>query len=459
MSLTRMIIKHVQWPLMERLKGNRIRAYLRDLQGAQSLPADLLRERQEAQLDRLLQHAAARVPAYQPYRDVLLDTSLPAPERLRQLPPLTKESFRNLHDHYLAADANPKTLIANRTGGSTGEPVRFYLHRPAVERYEAARWLGLSWHRIGIGDPSVMIWGSPIELNAGQSRRYRLKERYLKNRLMISAYEIKPRSLPDYVRLLRSFRPEYLYGYATALHLLADLILQQGIELNLPLKAVVSTAETLHPYQREAIGQAFQAPVVNEYGARDGGILAYQCPAGKMHTFTENCYLEVVDLKEKKPVPPGQPGLLLVTDLHNPVMPRLRYQLGDVVQWSQETCSCGISFPVFASIDGREDDMFLTASGQYVHGHFFNHIVRSMESFRTFQIIQHEPDRITLKLVRDPVRYRRDEEQQLLERIRDVLGRGIHLAVEHVPEIPPAASGKVRYAIRQFPLPLRQPAP
>ncbi|MFS0555187.1 phenylacetate--CoA ligase family protein [Brevibacillus sp. 179-C9.3 HS] len=445
------LIRHVQWPLMEAMKGNRIRHYTKELQAAQLLSTEALRAQQQEKLVKLLDHAVQNVPAY---TDFAPDWSKmrDRPERfLQRIPVLTKTQFRQNADQYMSKALQSKKLIGNRTGGSTGEPTHFYLDRPTVERYEAARWLGLSWYGIRIGDPCVMIWGSPLELNAQQARRYRWKERWLKNRVIISAYELDERHLEANLRLIRQFHPVYLYGYASALHTLAVMMLRRGITLGIPLKAVVSTAESLHEHQRQTIAQAFEAPVVNEYGARDGGIIAYQCPAGGMHAFSGNCYLEVVDPITHIPVYEGQPGALLVTDLHNTVMPRLRYQLGDVVALSKSSCSCKVQLPLLATIDGREDDMFLSLNGRYVHGHYFNHIVRNMDSFRTFQIVQHEPERLSLRLVKEPDRFLPADEAKLLAGIRSALGQ-VSIHVSYVETIPPASSGKFRYAIREFPL-------
>lgn len=455
MPLTRYMIRHIHWPLMERWKGNRTRRYLQDLHQTQSLPLDQLQARQQDKLRNLLLHATERIPAYQSYRtEAASELGEPA-LFLRRLPILTKKTFRAQSESFLLPNLSTSTLIANRTGGSTGEPTRFYLDRFTVEHYEAARWQGLSWHGIEIGDPCVMIWGNPLELTQAQSRTYKWKERYLKNRLLLSAYHLQEEQLPHYLKLIRSFRPAFLYGYASALHLMAELMLRQGLSLDIPLKAVVSTAERLHPHQRESIVRAFNAPVVNEYGARDGGIIAYECKAGQMHVFSENCYLEIVDPISKQPVSPGQSGLLLVTDLHNYVMPRLRYELGDIVQLSADTCSCGIHYPILQQIDGREDDMFLSRKGHFVHGHYFNHLMRNLEAFQTFQIIQHSPERVSVKLVKHPDRYNTAEEHQLIGGIKEALGNDIELTVEHVSDIKLSASGKFRYAIREFPLPLK----
>ena len=455
MGATGFLIRHLHWPLMESLKGNRTRKYLQELVEAQQLEAQTLEKRQREKLGALLDHAVRHVPAYREYARQWERQQECPDSFLRSLPILTKSRFRQSPEQYLAARGSCSPLIPNRTGGSTGEPVSFYLDRPAVERYEAARWLGLSWHGIRIGDPCVMIWGSPLELNRHQLKRYRWKERWLKNRVIVSAYDLDKRRLEEFLKLLRRFRPAYLYGYASALHTLALMLLERGWSPGVPLKAIVSTAESLHEHQREAMEQAFSAPVVNEYGARDGGMIAYQCPKGNMHVFSENCYLEVVEPITGIPLHPGETGLLLVTDLHNFAMPRLRYQLGDLVRLSPDSCDCGIGFPLLAKIDGRVDDMFVTRQGRYVHGHYFNHIIRGMSSFRGFQIVQHDPGRISLKLVKEPERFLPWEEAQLLACIREALGNVV-IQVSYVEKIAPSASGKIRYAIRECPL---TPAP
>lgn len=447
-------IRNVLWPIME-WRGNRIRHYLDEMQRTQSLSVGKVRELQRDRLEALLRYAVREVPAYRAHADevmVALDSGALPEEALQKLPVLTKQRFNDQRETYFASGVDRGSLIANRTGGSTGEPTAFYMDRVTVEHYEAARWRGLSWHGIRIGDPSVMVWGSAIELNQMQSKKYWLKERWLKNRVMIPAYALKPDSLDGYVEQIRKFRPHYLYGYASALHVLAEMLLARGIQLGVPLKAAVSTAETLHPHQREAIEAAFGCKAVNEYGARDGGILAYECSHGGMHLTADNAWLEAVDLETLEPLPPGKPGLLLVSDLHNRVMPRLRYQLGDVAALSGDTCSCGIGLPLLAGIEGREDDTFVALDGTFIHGHYFNHMMRNLAGFRGFQIIQHSPERVSVKLVKHPSLYKPEEEQSFLDGIRRALGEAIELQVEHVEDIPRSSSGKLRYAIREFKL-------
>lgn len=450
MNLTGLFIKYLIYPYMEHRRGNRIRAYLAEMLADEKLPPGAIRELQDAKLRRLLLHCVENVPAYRDFSLLKPLIESDPMEALKEFPLLSKRSFNENPDLYLAAGADKGSLILNRTGGSTGEPVRFYFDRATVEHYEAARWRGLSWWGITPYDPSVMVWGSPIELCEKQQFVNRLKERFLKNRILISAYSLNPGSVGAYVREINRFKTAYLYGYASSLTILAGLMQEQGLSVKVRIKGVVSTAETLHEHQREILEEVFKAPVINEYGARDGGIIAMQCPAGSLHVTDDHLVLEIVDPVTGEPVPPGQTGAAAVTDLNNYVMPRLRYLVGDMARMSAAHCSCGRGLSVLESVEGREVDTFISRTGELVYGGYWNCLVRDMVSIRQYQLVQHDPHHVTLSIVRNQPYYR-EEEEFLVGKIREVLGAEVE--VRYVDAIPPAPSGKIRYAVREFPLP------
>lgn len=433
---------------MEIGKGNRIRQNTQDLIKSQGLSDDELHALQEKKLRKLLLECIENVPAYKPYSHLKEKIESDSLEALKEFPVLDKETFRKNSDSYLNETVSKDGLISNRTGGSTSEPVRFYMDRHTVEYYEAARWRGLSWWGITPGSRSVMIWGNPMELNQAEEKKYSMKERWLKNRIIISAYSLKPEQMKNYIAEITKFHPEYIYGYASALYTFSTLMLEQNLEIPFKLKAVVSTAETLHDFQREAIQRAFKCHVVNEYGARDGGIIAYECPKGNMHISAENIVLEVVEDKTYEPLPKGESGILLTTDLNNFSMPRLRYKIGDRIALSKVSCDCGMPLPILDKIDGREDDMFVTVDGEFIHGHAFNHISRDLNSIKKFQIVQHRPDYAELKIIKDE-KGTEEEIQQFIDGARNLLPK-TEIDIKFVDDIPVTGSGKFRYAIRKF---------
>ncbi len=322
------------------------------------------------------------------------------------------------------------------------------MNRDQVEWYEAARWRGLSWYGITPGSRCLMIWASPIELAHSAQKRYLLRERLLKNRQILSAYSLSEHRVPEYIRLINRYRPEYLYGYASALAELARLLQPSHEKLRIQLKAVVSTTETLFPWQKALLEEVFSCPVVNEYGARDAGILAYSCPCGNLHLTAENAIVEVLDPTTRTPVSPGVPGVLAITDLHNRIQPRLRYLLGDVGAVSENRCPCGRGLPLLEVLEGREDALLVGQDGELVHGNVIGQIIRQYSCVSQFQFVQHSIDRATLFLEMQP-----DEAivSEITAAIQKILPN-ILITTQLVDQIAPASSGKMRYSIREFQL-------
>lgn len=457
-NMTKLFIEKALYPMMESRKGNRVRQYYKELQASQHFDSQKLRELQRTRLETLLLTAVKSVPAY---KNMLTETSIrDAPfSALQQIPVLKKNDFRTDPARYLNVDYPKNQLIPNKTGGSTGEPLSFYMDRYAVEHYEAARWRGLSWYGITFGSRSIMVWGNPLELDTAQQRKNRLKDHFLKNRTVIPAYALTEDKILEYIRLINRYQPEYIYGYASALDSFSQLVRRHKDKLTLTgLKAVVSTSETLYDSQRENIKAVFDhcakngnCPVVNEYGARDAGILAYSCPSDHLHITSENVIIEVIDPITQKPVAPGQSGMVVTTDLNNLAMPRLRWALGDRATLSPESgmCDCGCTLPLIRSLDGREDVMFKLPNGTLVHGHAVSQLTRKYKSIIQFQMIQTDLEHGILRIVHDHTAPH--ELPAYTQDVRDILS-GVEIEVLEVDHLEPSASGKFRYTIRQFPL-------
>ena len=256
------------FPILTLGKGNQTLSYISQFKKTQYLPEKELAGLQSEKLRKLLLHCVNHVPAYQPYKNLVPLIEKEPMEALKQFPVLTKKTVNENQEQLISAIADRSKLIPNRSGGSTGQPVRFYIDRPTAEGSESARWRALSWWDIAIGDKCLMV-GQPVELSRHKKFIYHMKERILKNTVFVSAYDLSPEALQKYVGVLNKSKPKYFYGYASALYLFAQYVLKQGIQIKHPPKAIISTSETLHDYQRAVIEQAFHSRVINEYGARE----------------------------------------------------------------------------------------------------------------------------------------------------------------------------------------------
>jgi phenylacetate-CoA ligase len=224
---------------------------------------------------------------------------------------------------------------------------------------------------------------------------------------------------------------------------------QYCIEESLPLsrlgiRAVVTTSEVLSSADRTLIGDAFGAPVYDEYGCGELGGVLYECESGTMHLMAENVFAELM------PDPtPEQPNAarLLVTDLHNRATPLLRYDLGDRVV-PAPPCTCGRGLPGFGTVFGRAYDFIETADGTRYHGEFFLYVVESARerglSFQQAQFIQDEPDRVRLRLVRAKGQPIDEAGKWMAQELARRSAERLSVDVEEVPEIEREISGKMR---------------
>ncbi len=85
------------------------------------------------------------------------------------------------------------------------------------------------------------------------------------NQLYMSSYHIIPKSAEAYVSALRRYRVAYLFGYPSAMHALARIVVDQRLDAP-PMRFAVSNAEPFYRFQRDFISKAFSCPVRDTYG-------------------------------------------------------------------------------------------------------------------------------------------------------------------------------------------------
>ena len=116
----------------------------------------------------------------------------------------------------------------------------------------------------------------------------------------------------------------------------------------------------LHDWERRTIEEVFQCPVTNRYGCEEVSLIACECQRHDgLHVNADGIYLEVLR-PDGTPCPPGEPGMIVVTDLVNRAMPIIRYQVGDMGVLSDRQCPCGRGLPLLEKIEGRMADYVVT---------------------------------------------------------------------------------------------------
>src|ERR1700757_260028 len=152
-------------------------------------------------------------------------------------------------------------------------------------------------------------------------------------------------------------RPTHLVGYASVMGRLARATLTGDLDLR-PVR-VSTNSEPLLDEDRQAMREAWDAPVHNLWGSTEIGVQAVGCSLGDgLHVCEDEVVLERVD-ENGAPVGPDKPAArTLATGLANLTFPFIRYDLGDQVEVLPGRCGCGSAFARVADISGRRDDDF-----------------------------------------------------------------------------------------------------
>jgi phenylacetate-CoA ligase len=307
-----------------------------------------------------------------------------SPADLTKLPIIDKALIRVHQDHWTAEGATH--LTAMQTSGSSGEPLRFQLSRHRISCDIAAKWRATRWWGVDIGDREIVVWGSRIEAGA-QDRLRTFRDRLLRSRL-IPTHDLTDQRLDDILAFMQRYRPRMLFGYPSALARLAWRARARNLDMNdLGLQVAFTTSEVLRPEWREIINAVFGCGVANEYGARDAGFIARECPSGSLHITAEMIIVEIVD-DAGQALPPGEEGQILATHLSGPEFPFIRYRTGDRGILDPNPCACGRGLPLLKAIAGRANDGLIAANGAWIHASAFNHLLRELTGLRAYQIVQ-----------------------------------------------------------------------
>ncbi|ATE60932.1 phenylacetate--CoA ligase family protein [Thauera sinica] len=449
-SLYTRLVSGLIFPLHERLKHHDTVAVRRRLEDSQWWSRDRLAQLQARRLRELLQHARAHVPYY---RDLFARTgfdpdAVTRVEDLQRLPFLGKPEIRANTEALKADDA--QGLARFNTGGSSGEPLIFFIGNGRVTHDVAAKWRATRWWGVDIGDPEIVVWGSPIELTA-QDRVRAIRDKLLRTELL-PAFEMSGARLDGFVARIRERRPKMLFGYPSALSHIGLHAEQRGIRMDdLGIEVAFCTSERLYDHQREAIERIFGCPVANGYGSRDAGFIAHQCPSGSMHVTAEDVIVEIVD-GEGRVLPPGQAGEIVVTHLATGDFPFIRYRTGDVAVMGAKSCACGRGLPVLEEIQGRATDFVVARDGTVMHGLALIYILRDLPQVAGFKIIQESLDRTRVQVV-PAAGFDAGTTQRIQHGLAARLGEGVGIEVETVSAIPPEKSGKHRYVVSRVAVP------
>lgn len=410
-------------------------------------PYEELKQIQETQLRHLIEFAYGNVPYY---RQLFKSHGL-SPEDIRRIndlekiPILTKDIVKQHWEELKPINLSSMTYHTHATGGTTGTPVKFRL--PKNDRFLGGALLYRGWGYGGfdLGDKMVFLAGTSLNVGTKPVLATKIDE-LARNIKKLSSFDMGEPEMVEYAKVINSYKPRFIRGYASAIYFFAKWLGEQKILASTP-KAVFTTAEKLFPHMRKTIGDVFDCEVYDTYGLNDGGISAYECEEHNgLHIDTERSIMEVVDNDDHQLT--SGVGQILATSLHNYAMPFIRYACGDEGVIVESECECKRGYQLLREIMGRSTDILYSPDGKNIHGWFFLYIFWEYGTgIREYQVVQKTLQKILVKIIPED-----SFDENVLDKIRDVVNTrspGWEIEFKYVDKIEKTSAGKNKFIINE----------
>ena len=341
---------------------SRRRVYLRCLE-----KADLyrrLRSRSEIeayQLQRFNEgwkRSLSHIPFYSQWKkEHRLPDSINHLDELVDWPVLTKAAMNENSSALSWPGVEPKSY--KKTGGSTGNPLRFGQFASEEIDGSANMWIGRLAYGYRPAMKCFLLWGHSHLLGEGLKRQVNVALRRMKDSVMgfcrVSAYDYAVAKLRAAFETMLDFRPSAMICYsASGLAFVRANADRKSDARKLDVTSVICTAGPLSAEERLELSDFFGAPVCMEYGAAETGAMAYTDPVdGKYQVFWDDYIIEAQD-------DGGAYPRILVTSLIPKYLPLIRYDVGDLLERSDDMSLRPLRF---TSVIGRPSESIKLSDG------------------------------------------------------------------------------------------------
>lgn len=421
-------------------EGRQFQTMYKEVLGQERLSRSELEVLQLEKLTAILSTARKHVPYYSSIFHSLGITELDicSFSDFAKLPILTKTEVANNYSQ-LQSTQRHWPIFSSSTSGTTGTPLKLSQDLAAINWENAFIWRQLKWTGFRNGDRTAWIRGDMIVPIEQVNPPYWRLDRWSKM-LMMSSYHLSESNAPHYIQALQQWQPRIIQAYPSSVVFLAKFLDGEGLSYSgQGLKAIVTSSETLLPWQRELVENVFGVQVFDWYGNAERVVAIGTCERRRYHVMSDYGHTEFVKIENDE-------YEIVSTGFNNQVMPLIRYRTGDRVELGEDgdTCDCGRSFPIVKRVMGRVEDNIKTPEGRSVGrlDHIFKGVVNVVES----QLEQNSIDELIIRVV-PAANYSTADRDAILKNTQERLGSDITISIEEVVSIPRTKNGKVRFVV------------
>ncbi|MBT8394444.1 MAG: phenylacetate--CoA ligase family protein [Bacteroidia bacterium] len=291
------------------------------------------------------------------------------------VPVLTKQDLQIPLRTRLSDGFNVKNVYLNKTSGSSGDPFVF-----AKDKFcHALTWAIFSdrynWFGLDINtSKQARFYGIPLDKIGFYKEQ--LKD-FLSNRFRFSVFDLSDAKFKKALNKFKTSKFDYIIGYTSSIVQFAKFLKRKGVVLSTicpTLKTCIVTSEMLFKDDLFLLEKQLGIPIINEYGAAELGLIAFQNKQNNWIINSEDLFVEILD-DNNVVLPYGKEGRIVITSLYNKAHPFIRYDLGDRGVLSEEST---FKTPILKSLIGRTNDIAILSSGKKAAGLTFYYITKSI---------------------------------------------------------------------------------
>ncbi|MCV2485650.1 phenylacetate--CoA ligase family protein [Flavobacterium sp. SH_e] len=292
-----------------------------------------------------------------------------------ELPILNKQNLQKPLEERLSKGYSKKTVYLNKTSGSSGTPFVFAKDKYSHALTWASNIMRFGWFGIDFNHSyQARFYGIPMDFIGYQKERFK---DFLSGRFRFPVFDLSDAILEKFLKKFRTKKFDYINGYTSSIVLFAKYLEKKNIVLKdicPTLKACFVTSEMLFESDKKLLEKQFGIPIINEYGASELDLIAFENPKGEWQVNAETLFVEILD-ENNNPVPHGTEGKIVITSLFNKANPFIRYEIGDIGILDENSTP---KKPILKKLIGRTNDVAVLPSGKKSPGLTFYYVTKSI---------------------------------------------------------------------------------
>lgn len=381
------------------------------------------------------------------YKDLVGEKTF---EKWGDLPIMKKSDLQKPLIERLSKGYSEKNVYINKTSGSSGDPMVI-----AKDKFcHALIWANImrrfNWYGMDFNHTyQARFYGMPLDFIP--NKILRLKD-FMSNRYRMNIFDLSDIGLEKITNHFKNKKFDYINGYTNSIVLLAKYLRSNNIilrEICPTLKVCIVTSEMLFEDDKILLESQFGIPIVNEYGAAELEIIAFQHPKGSWKANSETLFIEILDENDNV-LPYGKEGRIVVTNLYNKAHPFIRYEVGDYGILDEEST---LKNPILKKLIGRTNDIAILPSGKKAPGMTFYSITKKLfgdeGNVKEFVIKQTKLDTFEIEYTSDkPLTSL--EIKKMEQVLSTYLEPDLHYKYHHKANLQRSESGKLKQFIRTF---------